>query len=241
MTIYFSMMVFFISTSFAQHLILQVELVMQSRWLMDGNRGTKLFYKSFSSMAVAKDIHKLMDSDGNVKNSWEDMSTLATDFFTNTLGDAPGAQIHAIDPRQMEEVMEVQSDRLSVAGKEELNAPITLEELGDSMNAMANGKCPGPDGTPIKFYKANWLTVGPLILACIINCIAEEHFPAFFTKGAIVLLKKKNDQCLLGNRRPITLLNFVYKMGAKVMQRHLSLIQSSEDYFSATVNVPPWP
>lgn len=46
--------------------------------------------------------------------------------------------------------------------KEELNTPLTLEELGESVAAMANNKCPGPDGTPVEFYKANWSTVGPL-------------------------------------------------------------------------------
>lgn len=86
------------------------------------------------------------------------------------------------------------------------------------------GKCLGPDGNPIKFYKENWLTVGPLVHASLVDCIAEEHFLPFFTKGAIVLLKKKNDQRQLGNKRPITLLNSVYKIGAKAMQRCLSPI-----------------
>lgn len=53
---------------------------------------------------------------------------------------------------------------------------------------------------------------------------SEEHFPAFITKGAIVLLKKKDDQRQLGNKRPITLLNSVYKTGAKALQRRLAPI-----------------
>lgn len=122
----------------------------------------------------------------------------------------------------MEDVLRVQSDRLMVDEKTALNFPLTVEELGDSVGAMANGKCPGPDGTPIEFFKANWMTVGPQVLTSSLKCITEEHFPAFFRKGAIVLLKKKNDQRMLSNRRPITLLNSIYKIGAKVMQRRLS-------------------
>lgn len=54
------------------------ELVMQSRWVMEGDRGTKRLYKLFKSLAFAKSIHELLDSDGNVKTSWEDMVVLAT-------------------------------------------------------------------------------------------------------------------------------------------------------------------
>lgn len=39
-----------------------------------------------------------------------------------------------------------------------------------------------------------------------------------------MLLKKRDDQRILGNKRPITLLNSVYKIGAKAMQRRLSPI-----------------
>lgn len=38
-----------------------VDLVIQARWMDDGDRGTKLFYKSFRSMAAAKEIPELMD------------------------------------------------------------------------------------------------------------------------------------------------------------------------------------
>lgn len=67
----------------------------------------------------------------------------------------------------MEEVVSVQRDCHSVVEKEALNAPLMLEELGDFVSDMANGKCPGIDDSPIEFYKANWGTVGPLILASI--------------------------------------------------------------------------
>lgn len=66
--------------------------------------------------------------------------------------------------------------------------------------------------------------MGPLILDCISKSITEELFPTFVTKGAIVLLRKKDDHKLLGNKRPITLLNYVYKIGAKAMQWRLAPI-----------------
>lgn len=52
----------------------------------------------------------------------------------------------------------------------------------------------------------------------------EGEFQADLTLGLIALLPKKNDQCLLTNKRPITLLNTTYKIAAKAMQRRLRLL-----------------
>lgn len=117
-----------------------------------------------------------------------------------------------------------QTDKLTVLEKAELNAPLLLDELGAAAAALANDKCPGPDGAPVEFYKAHWQTVGPLVHQCITRGIEEDNFPEFLTKGTIVLLKKKADQRLLANKRPITLLNTIYKIGAKAIQRRVTPI-----------------
>lgn len=146
------------------------ELVMQSRWVTEGDRGIKLFYKSFKSLATVKNIYELLDPEGNVKTSWEDMADLTTKFFSSsTLGSVPGIEGQSIDPGLMDEVLRVQSDKLTAEENLALNAPLMVEELGDSVGALANGKCPGPDDTPLKYFKANWMTLGPLVLTSILK------------------------------------------------------------------------
>lgn len=97
---------------------------------------------------------------------------------------------------------------------------------GDARRRSGKGgkKCPGPDGAPVEFFQQLWPSVGPLILKVINEGIEREQFTADLTLGLIVLLPKKLDQRLLTNKRPITLLNTVYKLGAKVMQRRLTPI-----------------
>lgn len=105
-----------------------------------------------------------------------------------------------------------------------LNVPLSFGELGAAVEAMANHKCLGLDGAPNEFYKANWSVVGPLVLQCILLGISEKAFPEFMTRGAIVLLPKKADQRLICNKRPITLLNSIYKIDAKTMQLRITPI-----------------
>lgn len=185
-------------------------------------------------MAAAKDIPELLDDQGNILSSWDAMADMATNFFEGNFGEVPRGGLPGGDPDAIREILHHQTDRLSVEEKEILNSPITLSELGEAAATLANEKCPGPDGTPAEFYKAHWNTVGPLVLESIATGVAAERLPDFMTKGAIVLLPKKSDQRLLSNKRPITLLNTCYKIGAKAMQRRLSpILQRTISYQQA--------
>jgi len=42
-----------------------------------------------------------------------------------------------------------------------LEEPITIEELTGAVTSMQNGKCPGPDGYPVEFYKNFFRQTGP--------------------------------------------------------------------------------
>lgn len=200
-----------------------MDYIIQSRWAKDGDRGTKLFYKSFKELSTDKGISELFGADGAITSGWEDMAAISTGFFSNILGDSAEA-VGLPSDEEWEEVLSAQHDCLTAEEKTALNAPLTLEELGMAVAALSNDKCPGLDGTPNEFYKMNWPVVGPLVLNCISEGIEAQAFPKFVTRGAIVLLPKKADQRYLSNKRPITLLNSIYKIGAKAMQLRVTPI-----------------
>lgn len=211
---------------YSTHQARWVDFIIQSRWSTAGDRSTRLFYKFFKKLSSDKEIPELFNSNGVLNSScrsWAEMADISTSFFQNILGEeAEGNSLPS--EADFAEVLYSQQDYLTPAEKEAQNAPLTLGELEEAVAAMANNKCPGLDGTPNAFYKANWLVVGPLVLQCLTLGIAREAFPEFMTQGAIVLLQKKSDQRRLCNKRPITLLNSIYKIGAKAMQLRVTLI-----------------
>lgn len=89
------------------------------------------------------------------------------------------------------------------------------------MKELANGKAPGLDGVTPEFFKAFWSTIGADYLAMIQQAIQEGAFPSSVVKGLISLLHKGGPIQILGNYRPITLLNTTYKVYAKLIQRRL--------------------
>lgn len=150
----------------------------------------------------------MLNNDGGIEKLWEGMANLATDFFSNILGDRANSQ-PTIDAEALQQVLSTQTEKLTQLEKEVLNAPITLGELGEATLALTNDECPSPNGVPVEFYKAQWQWVGPLVHQCITLGIEEEAFPEYITKGFIVLLKKKADQRNLANKWPIMLLNTI--------------------------------
>lgn len=42
-----------------------VDQILQERWLQDGDKGSKLFFKTFRGLAAAKQILALLNAEGN--------------------------------------------------------------------------------------------------------------------------------------------------------------------------------
>ncbi|KAL3692027.1 hypothetical protein R1sor_005678 [Riccia sorocarpa] len=115
-------------------------------------------------------------------------------------------------------------DQADEEEKDKLDLPLTDLELEEAAKVMKGGKSPGPDGTPVEFYVIMWSTVGTLVSETIKQGTDEGWLPVWFNRGDVVLLPKEGDKRLLANKRPITLLNTVYKIYTKALQRRMTPI-----------------
>lgn len=196
-----------------------VDQILQEKWLTEGDRGTKMFHKSFKGLSSAKQIPALVDENGNAVTDWTDMASVSIDFFKKVLGPSEPADLSVpfSDP-----ILDILTDKLTQEEKLSLNAPLSLAELEAIARCIKKGKCPGPDGVPVEFFQSMWHLVGPLLLHTTATGIEREQFPTDLTLGFVVLLPKTNDQTLLSNKRPITLLNVAYKIAAKAFQLRLT-------------------
>lgn len=50
---------------------------------------------------------------------------------------------------------------------ESLEKPVTLAELNAAMKSLQNGKCLGPDGYPIEFFKNFWIKLAPIAIGYV--------------------------------------------------------------------------
>ncbi|CAI5466116.1 unnamed protein product, partial [Closterium sp. Yama58-4] len=99
---------------------------------------------------------------------------------------------------------------------------------------MARNKSPGSDGLPKELFEAHWDLLGESFMAMAKDFEGTAALPAEIKEAVTILLHKKGDKEQLNNYRPITLLNFAYKVLARVvadrMKSVLHMVISPEQY-----------
>ena len=95
----------------------------------------------------------------------------------------------------------------------DLDGPITHEELHHAVINSKNNKSPGPDGFPVEFYKIFWDQIGHLYLRSINLNFNKNKISNSQLQGVITCLPKGNKpRKYLKNWKPISLLNSSYKL-----------------------------
>ena len=123
--------------------------------------------------------------------------------------------------------------------KEEMERPITKQELTNAILDMENNKSPGPDGISGEFYK----TFLPLLqddLLMIINnvYVNQRDQPQSQKLGYIKLVYKRGIKYFIINWRGITLLCIDHKIMTKVMATRLRKVLPSIVKEDQTCSVP---
>ncbi|CAI5463009.1 unnamed protein product [Closterium sp. Yama58-4] len=113
---------------------------------------------------------------------------------------------------------EIAPNRRLVGGATEaLTAEWTEQEVKNAFVAMANIMSPGSDGLPKELYEAHWDLLGGSFMAMARDFESSASLPAEIKEAVTILLHRKGDRDQLNNYRPITLLNFAYKVLARVV------------------------
>ena len=102
------------------------------------------------------------------------------------------------------------------------DARITKEEIEREMEWLPNGKSPGPDRLPNKFYKTFSKFLAPILTDVINESAIRGKLPHSCLQGIISVLYKKGDRDDPRNYRPITLLNNDFKIITKTLVRRMT-------------------
>uniref|UniRef100_A0A8C5QAN6 Reverse transcriptase domain-containing protein n=2 Tax=Leptobrachium leishanense TaxID=445787 RepID=A0A8C5QAN6_9ANUR len=111
---------------------------------------------------------------------------------------------------------------LDSTDREAMNMEITAEEILEALKTSKNGKCPGPDGLPIEYYKKNTRDLLPTLVQ-LFSAFREGVRPHPHSLMATISLipKPEKDHTACGNYRPISLLNNDMKLLARVLANRL--------------------
>lgn len=186
--------------------------ILQQRWLKGGDKCSRIVFSTFKKRSAETEFLELLDSDRRciTLKEWEDIVDEVILHFTEAF------RTRHEDDRsaQFDYIVREQDARIPPEACERLELP-TQDDLKRAAMSLNKLRSPGPDGIPIEFYLALWDSVGHLLHALLLEGIREGHFSPVFVHGVIVLLPKADDFRLLNNKRPITLLNAMFKICSK--------------------------
>ena len=111
--------------------------------------------------------------------------------------------------------------RLDPLEAEDLERPLSLEELDTAVGQLGKDKTPGLDGLSGEFYQTFWPILKNDLLSVLNHSFLTGSLPRSFGRAVITLLPKKGDLADIANWRPVSLLNNDYKILARLLANRL--------------------
>ncbi|KAL9694657.1 hypothetical protein quinque_013942 [Culex quinquefasciatus] len=105
---------------------------------------------------------------------------------------------------------------------------ITTEQLYNIIKTSASRKAPGNDGIPKEFYVRTFHVIHRQ-LNLVINEALNGNIPQKLVEGVVVLSHKKGGNNTIKSYRPLTMLNFDYKILSRILKTRIEEIMVRHD------------
>jgi hypothetical protein len=99
--------------------------------------------------------------------------------------------------------------------------PLKEEEVKNALFQMFPTKAPGPDGFPAYFFQTHWELCGEEVTSAVIRVLKGEDDMRDINQTFLVLIPKVARPEELGQFRPISLCNVIYKIASKTLANRL--------------------
>jgi len=147
--------------------------------------------------------------DGQVTKNVQEMRDLATSFYME-LYTSEGTS-------NMDAVLNTVPTKVTAAMNSSLLAAFSEKEVKEALFQMFPTKSPGPDGFPAHFFQRHWDLCGTEVTSIVLRILRGED-------EATSINDKVADPEELGQFRPISLCNVLYKIASKVVANRLKQI-----------------
>ncbi|GJY64799.1 RNA-directed DNA polymerase, eukaryota [Tanacetum coccineum] len=114
--------------------------------------------------------------------------------------------------------------RLDTNQAEELEGPISIEEVRKAVWGCGDNKSPGPDGFTFEFFRKYWDLLGTDLYDAVVWFFDKGSFARGCNTSFITLIPKIQDPKFVSDYRPISLIGCLYKVITKILANRISLI-----------------
>lgn len=106
---------------------------------------------------------------------------------------------------------------------DDLDKPITRDEIIKAVNHLKNNKAPGPDGVLAEMLKNSIGIISPFLEILFNHMFNTGQYPTAWASAIIVPLHKNGDRDSVNNYRGISLLNILSKVFSFILNQRLTV------------------
>lgn len=182
-----------------------------------------MFFHAVRERPQVTTITGLDDSHGNLIQDKAGIQRLCQEYCSQLFAEAPpNSASEAASERILGHMPRLFTDNMRLALEED----ISISELRKTLNDMAKDPGPGSDDIAVDYYLAIWNVIGAEFVNMIKSSLEVGSLIIRMTHGQVVMIRKSGARNQLFNWRPITLLNTLCKLLARVLQRRLQTMLS---------------
>ncbi|KAK0585538.1 hypothetical protein LWI29_030060 [Acer saccharum] len=117
--------------------------------------------------------------------------------------------------------------RLPTHLRDFLDVPFIGKEVRAALFQMSPSKAPGKDGFPTDFYQKFWDVVGGDVTKLCLECLNEGRSVEVINHSLLCLIPKVKNVERMGDLRPISLCNIIYKRISKASANRFCMVLDS--------------
>ena len=196
------------------------ESAILSKWARVGDRCTKEFFEYHAGSWKPTNINQLLEGDRLISTQ-SDLEEHILTFYEQLYKKDDEVENNT---EAREECYRYLKSTVTDEHNAELLKPLTPDEVTTTMKQLLAGKAPGVDSVPGEFYQELWEDIEFDVFNFVSETIQEAAIHEELNISKIALLPKSEDRQKIQNFRPISLLNTLYKVVAKVYANRMKPI-----------------
>jgi exonuclease III len=190
----------------------------KARWAAEGEKITKYFCSLERRHYVSKQMFKLISKQGETLDKTEDMLQETKDYYQTLYKEKEVTNV------KLEDYVST-LPKLTQEEAAMLEGYITVDEAGQVLKNMSNGKSPGTDGMTVDFFKFFWKQLKIFVVRSINEGFDNKQMSITQREGIIICIPKGDKpREYLKNWRPISLLNVAYKIGSSCIANRIKTV-----------------
>jgi hypothetical protein len=135
------------------------------------------------------------------------ISNMVVNFYKQLLGHSS----HEFNPEKADRVSHLFKKKFSTVTVAGMSAPVTRQEIKQVVFAMNPRKAPRADGFLSGFFQKAWPVIGGDLCEAVMEFFSFGQLLREVNSTILTLIPKKKNATSLGDYRPISCCNLVYK------------------------------